>query len=68
MGKTIQTNRAYALGEDANQHFVNACMSVGISPSVRQASKWRRKRGLAWSHRRDALKEEFRDESPVLSQ
>lgn len=28
--------------------FVEACSKVGLKPSRRQASKWRRGKGLAW--------------------
>lgn len=34
-----------------SQQFRNACSEAGIEPTIRQASKYRRKTGLAWAHR-----------------
>ena len=39
------TNREFA---KADNGFREACEAVGISPTVRQASKWRRGKGKAW--------------------
>lgn len=33
---------------EKNVEFRDACESVGIPPTTRQASKWRNKRGLAY--------------------
>lgn len=34
-----------------DSNFITACEKAGIVPSARQASKWRRKTGKAWSMR-----------------
>lgn len=39
------TNRQFALSD---YHFIKACNEVGIKPTIRQASKWRRRKGKAW--------------------
>ncbi|KKK52749.1 hypothetical protein LCGC14_3101750, partial [marine sediment metagenome] len=41
------TNREFA---KAKEDFKKACEVVEIQPTVRQASKWRRKKGKAWKH------------------
>lgn len=40
-----QTNKDFA--KDI-QMFIKACTAVNISPTARQASKWRMKKGLAY--------------------
>jgi len=37
---------------ETDQTFQVACEKAGIPPTRRQASKWRRKKGLAWTHRK----------------
>ena len=32
--------------------FVKACEAVGIEPTLRQASKWKRNKGKAWTEGR----------------
>ena len=39
------TNREFAL---TDEKFRQACQRAGISPTARQASKWRGKTGKAW--------------------
>ncbi|KKM61421.1 hypothetical protein LCGC14_1531810 [marine sediment metagenome] len=39
------TNREFA---KVKEDFKKACEVVEIQPTVRQASKWRRKKGKAW--------------------
>ena len=39
------TNKEFT--KDSN--FIQACSSAGIPPTKRQASKFRRKKGLAWT-------------------
>jgi len=39
------TNKEFA---ERDKAFRAACEKVGIPPTTRQASRWRRKRGLAW--------------------
>lgn len=34
-----------------DEEFQAACARAGIPPTARQASKWHRKRGLAWQNR-----------------
>ena len=48
-----ETNRTFA---QTNQLFKNACEQAGIPATKRQASKFRRKFGLAWNatHKRSA--------------
>ena len=41
------TNREFA---KTDKRFVEACGSAEVKPTVRQASKWRRKKGKAWKH------------------
>jgi len=43
------TNRQFA---KTNGEFQKACKQVGLEPTTRQASKWRRKLGLAWKEGR----------------
>ena len=51
-GKTI--NREFA---ETNIEFLDACKKVAsnhikdFKPSIRQASKWRQKKGIAWKMR-----------------
>ena len=45
------TNREFA-AQDAQ--FRKACEVVGLEPSVRQASKWRNKTGLAYQSGRNS--------------
>ena len=40
-----------------NAHFQKACQLAGIPPTQRQASKWRRGFGRAWSFRIEAKQE-----------
>ncbi len=44
-----QTNAEYA---NTVSYFREACARVGIAPTARQASKWRRRRGLAYTQGR----------------
>ena len=39
------TNREFS---KTDKRFVEACESAEVKPTVRQASKWRRKKGKAW--------------------
>ncbi len=41
------TNREFS---KTDKRFVEACESAEVKPTVRQASKWRRKKGKAWKH------------------
>ena len=41
------TNREFA---KTDKRFVEACEGAEVKPTVRQASKWRRKKGKAWKH------------------
>lgn len=34
-----------------NDTFLKACEAAGVTPTKRQASKWRRKRGLAFNNK-----------------
>ena len=43
--RVIMTNREFA---KTNMEFGEACKRVKLKPTTRQASKWRRKKGLAW--------------------
>lgn len=43
------THQEYAA---SNGEFKAACAKVGLQPSSRQASKWRRKFGKAWTEGR----------------
>jgi hypothetical protein len=45
MTKEVWTNRKFA---EQNEKFKTCCERGGISPSKRQASKYRRKRGKAY--------------------
>jgi len=47
------TNQEFA---KTNSKFKAACEAAGIEPTQRQASKWRRKVGLAYTTGRRALK------------
>ena len=42
------TNADYA---KKNRHFANCCLAADTLPTSRQASKFRRKHGLAWNAR-----------------
>ena len=44
------TNKEFAVQD---KKFRKACESVGLEPSVRQASKWRSKTGLAYQSGRN---------------
>jgi hypothetical protein len=46
LGDREETNREFA---EKNGSFREACTKAGISPSVRQASKYRRKMGKAYN-------------------
>ena len=39
----------------SNENFINACNFAGINPTSRQASKYRNKKGLAFSKSRDRV-------------
>lgn len=39
------TNRKFA---SKNREFIEGCKLAGVPPTVRQASKWRREKGLAF--------------------
>jgi len=39
------TNREFS---KTDKRFVEACEDAEVKPTVRQASKWRRKKGKAW--------------------
>jgi len=43
------SNREFA---ESNKNFISACEKAGIKPTQRQASKYRRKVGLAYKNRR----------------
>jgi len=43
------TNKEFA---KTNEDFRKACKKVKLDPTGRQASKWRRKLGLAWKEGR----------------
>jgi hypothetical protein len=45
-GREEMTNRYFA---ENNKDFRKACKLAGVEPTTRQASKWRRKQGSAWS-------------------
>lgn len=45
----VETNASYT----TRTSFVKACEKANITPSPRQANKWRRKTGKAWEHRND---------------
>ena len=49
-GKDIRkmTNKEFAEKDDK---FKSVCEKLGIKPTVRQASKWRNKKGVAWKSR-----------------
>ena len=42
----VVTNKQFA---QTDQKFIEACKHAGIPPTKRQASKWRRKQGLAYT-------------------
>jgi len=42
------TNKEFAEKDDK---FKSVCEKLGIKPTVRQASKWRNKKGIAWKSR-----------------
>lgn len=42
------TNKEFS---ETNEHFIEACERVDIKPTVRQASKWRNHKGLAYKGR-----------------
>jgi hypothetical protein len=43
------TNKEFA---EKNKDFIRACKKVNLEPTKRQASKWKRKKGLAWGEGR----------------
>lgn len=47
--KRTVTNLAFSKSDGG---FIEACSKVGISPTGRQASKWRNKQGLAYNEGR----------------
>jgi len=47
------TNKEFA---KSNEGFQEACERVELKPTTRQASKWRRQKGLAWKEGRKAIK------------
>ena len=44
------TNQKFA---ESNAEFIAACRKAGITPTKRQASKFRNKRGRAYAERRE---------------
>lgn len=44
MTEKVMTNKEFA---DGNKDFQDACAKADIKPTAKQASKWRRKFGLA---------------------
>lgn len=50
MAKRI-TNQSYS---GSNEEFLSVCRTLGIAPTARQASKWRKKKGEAYSRRKEA--------------
>ena len=45
--KVRMTNRQFS---EKDQNFKNACVKAGVAPTVRQASKFRMKQGLAYNN------------------
>ena len=45
LGGLEMTNREFS---KTDKRFVEACEDAEVKPTVRQASKWRRKKGKAW--------------------
>lgn len=50
--KYSQSNGKFA---QSNQLFKIACTLAGVEPTRRQASKWRNRRGRAYSKRHEAI-------------
>ena len=44
--KKRETHQEYLEGN--HEEFLERCRRVGLMPSRRQVSKWRRKEGIAW--------------------
>ena len=48
------TNSEFA---QKNEYFKKCCKRAGIEPTVRQASKFRNRKGLAYQHRHEVKEE-----------
>lgn len=45
-----ETNKTFS---EKDEKFILACEKVGVSPTRRQASKWRNKKGIAYKKGRN---------------